>query len=211
MSLQIINLGLPKSGTTTLGVALEKAGLKVADFKIRRGKAPVPGLAGSFVARQLYDGYFQTGDPLTRLGGFDALTEISVLNPQLCLWPQTDYGLIDALRTRHPQLRFVASRRDARAMSDSMLRWSDLGTDRLPRGQIPGLPRGYGDTTLERVQWIEAHHAFLRCVFAGDDRFLEYDTADPEAPAKLSAHLGLTLPWWGKANENTSFRARGAA
>jgi len=211
VTLRVINLGLPKSGTTTLGVALERAGLTVADFKIRRGKSPDPDIAGSFVARQMYEGYFRTGDPLDRLQGFDALTEISVLNRDLCLWPQTDYGILDALRRRYPTLRFVASRRDAREMSGSMLRWSDLGTDRLPQGQVPGLPRGFGDTSLERVQWIEAHHAFLRAIFAGDDRFLEYDTAAPDARETLSAFLGIDLPWWGRANENTGFRAKGVA
>lgn len=211
MTVRIINLGLPKSGTTTLGRALEQAGLTVADYKIRRGHSPDPKIAGSYVARQIYDGYYQTGDPLVRLQAFDALTEISVLSPRLCLWPQTDFGVIDAIRKHHPDIRFVASRRDARDMSGSMLRWSDLGSERLPKGAIPGLPPGYGDTTLERVQWIEAHHAFLRCIFAGDPQFLDYDTADPDAPARLSVFLGLTLPWWGKANENKGLRARGAA
>lgn len=208
MTVRVINLGLPKSGTTTLGLALERAGLVVADYKIRRGKSPDPAIAGSFVARQLYEGYFRSGDPLERLQGFDALTEVSVLSGRLCLWPQTDYGLIDALRRLHPDLRFVASWRDPRAISGSMLRWSDLGSDRLPKGQVPGLPAGYGETTLERVRWIEAHYAFLRQVFAGDDRFVEYDTADPEAPALIGAHLGLALPWWGRANANTALPAR---
>lgn len=201
--MRVINLGLPKSGTTTLATALTRAGLLVADHRIRRGKCPDPAIAGSYVARQLYEGYFQSGDPLDRLGGFDALSEVSVLNDDLCLWPQCDFGLITALRTCHRDLRFVASWRDPKALAHSMLRWSDLGTDRLPQGQIPGLPRGFGETTLERVQWIEAHYAFLRVVFQGDARFLEYDTSDPAAPARIGAHIGVTLPWWGKANENT--------
>ncbi|MCR8547128.1 sulfotransferase family protein [Salipiger sp. P9] len=211
MSLRVINLGLPKTGTTTLGVALEHAGLRVADYRLRRRSCPDKTIAGSFVARHLYDGYFATGDPLERLGAFDALTELSVLNKTLCLWPQTDFGLIEALRQRHPELRFVASWRDPEATAHSMLRWSDLGTDRLPRGNIPGLPRGYGETRLERMQWIAAHYAFLRRIFEGDPRFLEYDTADPEAPRRLSAHLGIEIPWWGKANENKAMPAKGLA
>ncbi|WP_226621633.1 sulfotransferase family protein [Alloyangia pacifica] len=206
----VINLGLPKSGTTTLGLALERAGLTVADHKLRRGKCPDPALAGSFVARQLYDGYFRSGDPLERLGGLDALAEVSVLNAKLNLWPQTDFGLIEALRTRHPELKFVASMRDPQAMAQSMLRWSDLGTDRLPRGAVPGLPAGYGETRLERAQWISAHQQFLRRIFEGDPRFLAYDIADPEAPAQISRHLGITLPWWGKANENLPGRTKRA-
>ena len=210
MSVRVINLGLPKTGTTTLGVALEHAGLRVADFKLRRRSCPDKSIAGSFVARQLYDGYYGSGDPLEKLGAFDALSEISVLNRDLCLWPQTDFGLIQSLRVRHPELRFVASYRDPDATAHSMLRWSDLGSDRLPSGNIPGLPRGYGETRLQRAQWVAQHYAFLRTIFAGDPRFLEYDIDDPDAAGLLSAHLGIDLPWWGKANENRSMRPEGA-
>ncbi|EPX81972.1 hypothetical protein [Salipiger mucosus] len=207
MSPRVVNLGLPKSGTTTLATALGRAGLIVADHKLRRGRCPDPAIAGSYVARQLYDGYFGSGDPLERLGGIDALTEVSVMTRGLCLWPQTDFGLIEALRTRHPDLRFVASWRAPADIAHSMLRWSDLGTDRLPRGNVPGMPRGYGETRLERRQWIAAHYAFLDRIFAGDPRFLRYDTADPDASRRLSAHLGIDLPWWGKANENRGLPA----
>ncbi|MBU2963381.1 sulfotransferase family protein [Citreicella sp. C3M06] len=204
MSVRVINLGLPKTGTTTLAVALEKAGLVVADFRLRRGSCPDKAIAGSFVARQLYDGYYGSGDPLQRLGSIDALTEISVLNQTYCLWPQTDFGLIEALRNHHPDLRFVASWRAPQDVAQSMLRWSDLGTDRLPRGNVPGLPRGYGETRLQRVQWVTQHYAFLDRLFAGDPRYLCYDTAAPDAPRRIEAHLGLSLPWWGRANENRS-------
>ncbi|WP_417741414.1 sulfotransferase [Salipiger sp.] len=210
MSVRVINLGLPKTGTTTLGVALEQAGLRVADFKLRRRTCPDKTIAGSFVARQLYDGYYGSGDPLEKLGAFDALAEISVLNRDLCLWPQTDFGLIQSLSERHPELRFVASYRDPDATAHSMLRWSDLGSDRLPSGNIPGLPRGYGETRLQRAQWVAQHYAFLRAIFAEDPRFLEYDIDDPTAPEQLSAHLGIDLPWWGKANENRSMRREDA-
>ena len=212
MNLRVVNLGLPKSGTTTLARALECAGLRVADHKIRRGaECPAPEIAGSYVARQLYDGYFGSGDPLERLTGFDALSEISVLNATLCLWPQTDFGLIEAIRRQHPEVRFVASWREPGALAHSMLRWSDLGSARLPQGGVPGLPAGYGETRLERARWIAGHYDFLDTIFAGDARFLRYDTAAPEAPRQIAAHLELTLPWWGKANENRHLRARGAA
>lgn len=210
MSVRVINLGLPKTGTTTLGVALEHAGLRVADFKLRRRTCPDKSIAGSFVARQLYDGYYGSGDPLEKLGIFDALTEVSVLNRDLCLWPQTDFGLIQSLRERYSELRFVASYRDPDATAHSMLRWSDLGVNRLPNGNVPGLPAGYGETRLQRAQWVAQHYAFLRTIFAGDPRFLEYDIDDPDAPDALSTHLGIDLPWWGKANENRSMRVESA-
>lgn len=201
--LRVVNLGLPKSGTTTLAVALASAGLNVADWRIRPGQSRGDGLAGEFVGRLMYLGHYETGDPLALMDEFDAFTEVSVIREGFNLWPQTDWGLIAAIRARHPGTRFVCSMRPAADIADSMGRWSNLGSQRLPRAAIPGLPEGRGGTDAERIRWIEGHHAFLGQVFAGAPDFLAYDTTSPEAPARLSAFLGLELPWWGRANENT--------
>jgi hypothetical protein len=197
-----MNLGLPKSGTTTLARALRRAGLHTADFRIRAGQTRDPDRAGAFVADLLYRGYFHSGDPLQHLQGFDALSEVSLLRGAQSLWPQTDWALLEAIRAQHPEMRFVASSRNAVAMSDSMLRWSNLGTERLPRAAVPCLPAGFGATTAERVRWIEGHYAALTRFFAGSDRFLLFDTAAPDTPARLAAFLGRELPWWGRANAN---------
>ncbi len=202
MRLRIVNLGLPKSGTTTLGHALKLAGLKVADHRIRRRQTPQSAIHNSYVADLMYRGYFETGDPLAHMDEFDGFAEVSCLTATRSLWPQMDYGLIAALRRAHPAALFLASRRDARAMSDSMLRWSNLGTKRLPEGEVPGLPAGYGATTRERMTWIEGHYAHLAAIFAGDPAYLDYDTAAPDAPARIAAHIGRDLPWWGTANAN---------
>lgn len=208
---RVINLGLPKSGTTTLCTALRKAGLRVADYKIRHNQTRNKDLRGLYVAQQMYNGYFQSGDPLADMYRFDAFTEISMTTLEQSLWPQTDWGLITAIRKNHSNVRFVASRRDARALSDSMLRWSDLGTDRIPGAAIPGLPAGYGETTRERMMWIDGHYDMLNDLFSGADDFLEYDVADPDAPRILGSYLGLELPWWGRANANDAFPEQGAA
>ncbi len=200
--LRVINLGLPKSGTTTLGHALKLSGLRTADYRIRPHQTQDESLHRQFVGQLMYQGYFHTGDPLVHMDEFQGFTEINVLRGALSLWPQMDWGLIDAIRTHHPGARFVASWRDPRAISDSMLRWSNLGTERLPQGQIPGLPAGFGETTDERIRWIEAHYAHLDRLFAGDDTFLRFDIADRDAAQKIGAHLGLTLKWWGRRNAN---------
>jgi hypothetical protein len=200
--LRVINLGLPKSGTTTLGHALKLSGLRTADYRIRPHQTRDETLRRQFVGHLMYRGYFHTGDPLVHMDDFDCFTEINVLRGDLSLWPQMDWGLIDAIRSHHPGARFVASWRDPRAMSDSMLRWSNLGTERLPRGQIPGLPAGFGETTDERIRWIEAHYAHLDRLFEGDDAYLRFDIADPHAADLISGHLGLALKWWGRRNAN---------
>ncbi len=203
MSRQIvINLGLPKSGTTTLARALKEAGFKVADYRIRWRDTDNKNLRGRYVGGQMYQGYFTSGDPLETLAEFDAFSEIGMTKGNLSYWPQTDWGIIAALRAHHPGVRFLASTRDPRDQALSMLKWSDMGIERLPKLTVPGLPRGFGHTNLERAQWIASHHAFLRHVFADADDFLEYDISDHEAPSKIAAFLGRDLPWWGRLNVN---------
>ncbi|MCH2164280.1 MAG: sulfotransferase family protein [Marinovum sp.] len=202
MSMRVINLGLPKSGTTTLARAMRRAGLRTADFRIQVDQTCNTLLQNVFVAEALYEGYFSCGDPLRHFGEFEALSELSLLREDKSLWPQTDWGLLAAIRAKHPHVKFVASWRDPHDMSDSMLAWSNLGRKRLPKGAVPGLPVGYGQSTAERVRWIDAHYAALTQFFAGTDLLLTYDTSAPDAPEQLSAHLDLSFPWWGRANRN---------
>ncbi|ETX28306.1 sulfotransferase [Roseivivax isoporae] len=197
----VVNLGLPKTGTTTLARALRRAGYRTADWKIRPRQTPRTELHDAFVARILYEDYFASGDPLARLGGFSAITEMSAMvPPDHVLWPQTDWGLIDAIRRHHPQARFLLSHRAAALTADSMVRWRNLGSQRLPKHGVPGLPAGFGHARGELARWIDAHAAFVRRVFAGDPALLEFDVGDPGAPAAIGAHLGCSLPWWGHAN-----------
>ncbi|WP_254919118.1 sulfotransferase family protein [Oceanicola sp. 22II-s10i] len=200
--LRVINLGLPKSGTTTLGNALKSAGLKVADHRIRARQTDDPEIARLFVGDLLYRGYFHTGDPLAELEEFDAVAEVSHLAGKHSVWPQMDFGLIEAIREHHPGVRFVATQRRAKALSRSMLAWSNM-SQRLEQADIPGLPHGYGHTTVERVMWIKAHYAHLRRLFRGhSDQYLELDVAAPDAREQLSDYLGIEVPWWGRANVN---------
>ena len=202
MSLKVVNLGLPKTGTTTLARALKIAGLRVADYRIRGKQTTDTALHGQYVADLLYRGYFETGDPMAHFAQFEAVTELSLLREGRSIWPQMDFAMIDALRKHHPEVKFLASRRDSWDVSQSMLAWSDLGMSRLPDSAIPGLPQGYGATSRERMQWIDGHYAHLAVLFAGDPTFLEYDVAAPDARDRVAAHLDLELPWWGRANAN---------
>ncbi|MFW2543581.1 hypothetical protein ACN2XU_13120 [Primorskyibacter sp. 2E107] len=207
---KLVNLGLPKSGTTTLAEALTQGGWRAADHKVRRIHSRKHGLGGTFIARQLYNGYFNSGNPFEFLDLYDALTEISVLKADVSLWPQCDYPMIKAMRMARPEMLFVATWRPAAELSDSMRRWNNLGKDRLPSGALPGLPRGYGETDAERIRWIEGHYAMLRDIFGDDPRYLELPVAAEDARERLAAHTGLELPWWGRANVNADNPAEGA-
>ncbi|MEY8838338.1 hypothetical protein AB9K41_04765 [Cribrihabitans sp. XS_ASV171] len=200
--LRVINLGLPKSGTTTLGKALRLSGLKTADWKVRKGQSADPAVAGQFVGDLMYRGYFDFGDPLFHLTEFDAFSEISLARPDLNRWPQTDWGLIQTIIDRHPGARFILSYRNAADHVDSMMRWTNLGSQRLPRLSVPGLPSGFGQSREELIRWVEGHEKFCRQVFKGRRDFLAYDIRDPDAPAEIGAFLGVEIKWWGTANPN---------
>lgn len=197
-TLRVVNLGLPKSGTTTLGEALKQAGMKVADWKIRPGQSETRG----FVGKLMYDGWFTSGDPLQHLSDFNAFTEIDVVREGKNFWPQCDWALLSAIRGLYPGAKFILTHRDPAKHADSMRRWSNLGTRRLPQNAIPGLPEGFGAKPGELERWIEGHTAFCRQVFAGSPDFLEYDIEDSDAKERIEAFLGIDLPWWGKANAN---------
>ncbi len=140
-TLRVVNLGLPKTGTTSLARALKIAGYRVADHRIRPRQTQSAALRDAFVADLLYRGYFDSGDPGALFEDFNALTELSCLRQGKSLWPQMDFALIDAIRRHHPQVLFLASRRDSWDVSQSMLAWSDLGTDRLPASRHSGSAR----------------------------------------------------------------------
>lgn len=197
---RIINLGLPKTGTTTLTDALRHAGLKVADWRIRRGQSNLPDIIGEHVGRILYADYFDSGDPLARLREFDVINEMSAVRHDRSLWPQTDWGVLQAIQTYHPDIKFLLSHRDPVKTANSMMRWRNLGNKRLPQADVPGLPRGFGRTEAELAKWVEGHFAFCRRIFAGCDNFLEFDIEDPDARDKIAAYLGIDLPWWGQSN-----------
>jgi hypothetical protein len=197
--LKVINLGFPKSGTTTLARALRAAGLKVADWKLNPSES---GGQRGYVGRLMYAGFFRSGDPLALMPSYDAFTEIDIIRNKRNYWPQTDWGIIRAIRACHPGARFLLSTRDAMEHAGSMLRWSDMGTRRLPQSTIPGLPKGHGGSAEDLALWIEGHIAFCRQVFAGAEDFLEFRIDDDAAPGRISGFLELPLPWWGVANAN---------
>lgn len=197
---RIINLGLPKTGTTTLTDALRHAGLKVADWRIRKGQSTLPEITGEHVGRIIYADYFASGDPLARLGEFDVVNEMSAVRHDRSLWPQTDWGLLSAIQSHHPEVKFLLSYRDPAKTANSMIRWNNLGRRRLPQADVPGLPRGFGRSEAELAKWVEGHFTFCRRVFAGCANFLEFDIEDPDARDKIAAYLDIDLPWWGQSN-----------
>jgi hypothetical protein len=202
--LRVVNLALPKTGTTTLTDALRHAGLTVADWRIRPGQSTRDDIPRMHLGKVIYEDYFACGDPLARLDEFDVINEMSAVREDRSLWPQTDWGLLSAIQTNHPDVKFILTMRDPVKTADSMMRWNNLGKQRLPKSDIPGLPRGFGRSEDELTRWLAAHYAFCHHVFDGQDNFMAYNIEDKDAQAKISAYLGIDLPWWGQSNVGKS-------
>ncbi|TNJ42772.1 sulfotransferase [Phaeobacter sp. B1627] len=206
MSLEIINLGLPKSGTTTLKRALTEAGYSVADHRVKSLEDKTNPADRVFVGALMYEGLYKYGDPAALFKGVQALSEISSIYGGHSIWPQCDHAMLLALRKLHPELRFVATRRDTEALAHSIMRWSNLGTQRIPRSTVPGLPPGYGHEIDEQMIWIDGHYEALAHWFRDDPLYLELDVAAPDAAMQLERFLGREIPWWGQANINPKDR-----
>jgi hypothetical protein len=191
--MRAVVIGFPKSGTTTLQMALQRSGLRSAHWRLK----------GEAIGRLVYDGWFETGDPFAKLTGLDVITQMDICVPKegLNFWPNLDIALLLAMREAHPRCLFILNARDPARIADSILRWGDLAR-RIARGAQPGLPEGRGAERAELERWIAAHHAAVRKVFAGDPHFLDLDIEAPDAPERLGAALGITVKWWGRANEN---------
>ncbi|MBD3663503.1 sulfotransferase [Sulfitobacter aestuariivivens] len=198
--LRIVNLALPKTGTTTLTDALRKAGLRVADWKIRPGQSTRTDIPRMHVGKVMYEDYFASGNPLARLDEFDVINEMSAVREDRSFWPQTDLALLKAIERHYPGVKFVLTTRDPEKTANSMMRWNNLGKRRLPQADVPGLPRGFGRSEAELTRWIEGHFLFCRRLFGSADNFLEYDIEDADAPERLARYLGVDLPWWGQSN-----------
>ncbi|WP_293573132.1 sulfotransferase [Phaeobacter sp.] len=197
----VINLGLPKSGTTTLATALSAGGFSVADHRLKeRESRSDPDQERVFVGALLYQGLYESGDPMALMPEYDALAEISYIYGKHSVWPQFDFALLQALRHHHPEVKFIATRRDTAQHARSITFWSNLGTQRLPNSTVPGLPVGYGKTRDQQMRWIDGHYGALAQWFRNDPGYLEIDVADPDAQAAVSAFVGCDLPWWGKTN-----------
>ncbi|KIN64751.1 hypothetical protein Z946_3643 [Sulfitobacter noctilucicola] len=198
--MRVVNLGLPKTGTTTLTDALRHAGLTVADWRIRPGQSNRDDIPRMHLGKIIYDDYFNTGDPLARLDEFDVINEMSAVREDRSLWPQTDWGVLSAIEKHHPSVKFILTMRDPAKTADSMMRWNNLGKHRLPKADIPGLPRGFGGKTEQIERWMSGHYAFCHHVFAGRNNFMSYNIEDPQAQNKIATYLGIDLPWWGQSN-----------
>lgn len=197
--MKLINLGLPKSGTSTLHRALAHAGIRSAHWYI--------GKKGTLVARRIYRAYFNGCDPLRDFKAYDAITQCDFVGQSASYWPQMDLGVLRSIRSYHPECKFLLLTRNPRKILSSVDTWFDL-RERLERLGAPGLPPGVAHRDGAMIRWIETHYANMIAVFGDDPQFHVVDIEARDARARISEVVGTDLNWWGKANASADLPAR---
>jgi hypothetical protein len=196
----VMVIGFPKSGTSSMHEAFRRAGMSSAHWKVREG------FCGQLIYRDHRDGK----NPLQTLGRFRCIAQADVCRPgrehdgeSLYFWPQLDFEVLDAMRRFNPELRFILNRRDVGSLIRSISGWGSLRR-RLVAAEIPGLPAGAGADDAELRDWIEDHYATCLEHFGDSANFLVLDIEAPDARERLSRFVGEELPWWGVANRHTT-------
>ena len=188
--MKLFVVGFPKSGTTTLTMALEASGMRPVHWADEDGR---------FVGQLIYDNLLAGRDPLAELETYDAVTQADVCLPahNINYWPNLDFSVLSAIRAAHPDCLFLLNHRSPEKLIQSIDRWPAL-RERLVESDIPGLPAGKGKTIIEMTCWIENHYAACRRFFANDPAFLELSIEDPETPVLLGQALGIKIKEWGR-------------
>lgn len=187
--MKLFAIGFPKSGTTTLTVALRASGLRTVHW---RDEDRI------FVGAKIYDGLFTSGDPFAGLSDYDAITQADVCIPDsnINFWPNLDFAVLRAIRRMHPTCLLLLNYRRPEAICDSMMRWPEM-QERFTESEIPGLPMRAGGSREHLMMWIENHFDACRHFFRDDPYFLEIDIESDDAPVKLGKALGMSIKDWG--------------
>lgn len=189
--LKAFSVGLPKGATTTLHRALTFSGWVSAHWCFQN----------KTVGKQIYLAHRSGKDPLSLLPDCDAVTQADFVAYGVSLWPQMDIDLLRAIQRHHPSCRFLLPVRNPAKVARSICRWVDLQARLVGLG-APGLPPGTASEPAAIEAWIASHYEFCRSFFRGDERFLEYDVEDRNAPDIVGRHLGIEIKWWGIANQS---------
>ena len=187
--MKLMVIGFPKSGTTSLTLALEASGLKAAHWQDEHER---------YIGKLIYEAVYSGLDPFAHLTGYDAVTQADVCLPRrgVNFWPNLDFAILSAIRRADPSCLFVLNTRRPEAIVDSICKWG-LMRRRLQIADIPGLPSGAGGKREHLIIWINNHYDACRRYFAADEHFIEIDIESADAPDRLGKALGIEIVGWG--------------
>jgi hypothetical protein len=195
LPLPILNMGMPKAGTSTLWAFFECAGLKTNhDHK-----------CGVAMRRAAYNGIGPLRAPRScGKKGAEAILQMDRIKPPTnCFFPQIQ--LLDEIHQEHPNATFILNFRPVDDWINSARMWSGM-TARFSLCDLPGLPTGVGGKNQELRNWYCGHVRHIREFVAlyPSHALIELDLYDTERSARVMAKLFETNETcWGHANKGT--------
>lgn len=211
--MRIVNLGLPKSGTTSLQRVLELFGLTSSHWTVSDSETGAA-KAFKYVGEVIYSNYLGGRSIFEGFSPDSAITQLDVCVPSsgLNLWPQLDPLITTKIPKQYPGCKILLLKRDPRKVVSSMKKWNDLLV-RLVASDIPGLPAWRGLCDDELLGWVAGHYESIECQFSGYSNFMSLDIEDKDSFESFVAFAGLasardSLPCasWPIANKSTDSR-----
>ena len=215
LKLPVINLGLPKSGSTSLRDFFSCGNLTASHFKCNG--AP----CGMCVDQNL-----QAGRPaLHGCGDYHVWAQLDwapiglpIKKKKQCFFPQL--SALKELHEQYPEATFVLPTRPPRHWIASVDNWQHADyrmREVLAACNLPGLPTGRKPSDTELASFYVQHSRTVRTFVANhpSHTLIEFDLEEPGVAQKLALASGVPATCWGKSNCKTSCggpgRSRGLA
>ena len=166
--LLVINLGFPKTGTTSLTSFLNSHGLNCAHWRVCIGGQC--DFIGPTMFKQHRNREFPLSAPqLTTFNCFSQMDYCGWLNrskfQSRCYWPQFD--MLEELFRRYPRARYILTSREPTKWLSSARQWGDL-LDRIRYSRSEGLR--YGAFDEEILNWYISRNVMIRNFFSNPSR-----------------------------------------
>jgi hypothetical protein len=215
LGLPILNMGMPKCGSTTLFQFFQCAGYRATHQDntdnicmrdaVASGLPPISTCAPKVQAFLQLDtevpiGYMGVFHVTTKNGTREQKRFRDTRNRDECFFPQV--SLLDEIHKDAPNATFLLNFRPIQDWIRSVENWQDMKR-RLTLCNIPGFPRGVGSEAGELAQWWCSHVTHVRKFVEQypSHVLVELDLYDDEKNSNVMAELFQTDPsCWNHAN-----------
>lgn len=192
MTLIAFNIGMPKSGSSTLQNAFTRSGIHSLHWYNKT--------VDKYVGREIYKRHWLSENLLADFPGARAVTQADLITWDLSFWPQMDPAIIRKIAQQNPGCKFLLPLRAPEKIAASMFRWGNF-IERLHKVGAPGLPPRQATNEDRVIQWIEAHFTNMREMFGSGDRMVSFELEDEAAPEIVGRAIGCDIQWWGQLNK----------
>eukprot|EP01138_Halocafeteria_seosinensis_P015593 gb/GECG01015913.1/.p1 GENE.gb/GECG01015913.1/~~gb/GECG01015913.1/.p1 ORF type:complete len:279 (+),score=11.55 gb/GECG01015913.1/:1-837(+) len=197
----IINLGFPKTGTTSLHSYYKAIGRRSVHNGYRVGRNKNKRKHAVHSIRRAYAKGLYLLHYLNK-AGFDAFAQIDHCDHGDCLLPQV--SLLDTLLRQYHDSCFVLNVRRIPDLILSMTHWAEntpRGSylKRLSKANLDGLPAGVGRRYSDIYSWISNHYERVISRLQGDCNFIVYNISR-DGVDKLNSFFGSNFTELPKQN-----------